>query len=280
MRSPHVTLAYPGRLGLMDYVVASDGSLDVGSRRDVLKPLSDDFTEIDDADGRLELAQNALALRSAGGWIVFETGAGSIVVHANAGRLPANLDHVGIDRERVVALVPTHAHLDHVGGIMNPSGRSNYSNAAIHLAGVELDFWLHDNRLLGRTANSAAVARKNLVPNLDRLVCHHGNVEILPGIHAVPTPGHTIGHSSFVISDGNDQLFIAGDLAHHISQIRDPAIATAFDFDPALGVATRWKMLDFLASTHMLTLFYHFPWPGLGHIERCRLGYYFLPITG
>jgi glyoxylase-like metal-dependent hydrolase (beta-lactamase superfamily II) len=268
-------------IGTMEFVIVSDGPLEMGPIADMLCPPScNDWVAPTADEPPLTLAQNALALRSPTGWVVFETGTRSVDIHAHAGKLSGRLASAGIAAQDVVALVPTHAHLDHIGGIVNQGGQANYPAAAIYLAESELSYWLHDDRLDGKTARSALVARKNLSPHVDRIICHDRDCEVLPGIHALSTPGHTIGHSSYLISSGGHQLFIAGDLAHHVSQIEMPEIATQFDFDRSLAAASRRRMLDYLASTRTLTLFYHFDWPGLGYIERRGNGFHFIRSAG
>jgi glyoxylase-like metal-dependent hydrolase (beta-lactamase superfamily II) len=268
-------------LGAVDLVIVSDGPLELGTVADVLCPPSPDGRAAPPAtDAPLTLAQNNLALRTPAGWVVFETGTSSIDSHAHAGNLPACLAKAGVAAQDVVALLPTHAHLDHIGGIVDRSGQANYPKATIYLAEKELSYWLHDDRLEGKTARSALVARRNLATQGDRIICYDRDCEILPDIHAIATPGHTIGHSIYLISSGHNQLFVAGDLAHHVSQIEVPEIATAFDFDPDLAVVSRRRMLDFLASTRSLALFYHFDWPGLGYIERCGNGFRFISVAG
>jgi glyoxylase-like metal-dependent hydrolase (beta-lactamase superfamily II) len=268
-------------IGAIELIIVSDGPLEMGAAADMLRPPSCNEPIVPAASGAsLTLAQNALALRSLAGWVVFETGTSSVDIHAQAGHLPDRLASAGIAAQDVVALVPTHAHLDHIGGIVNRSGQANYPAAAIYLAESELSYWLHDDRLVGKTARSALVARRNLGPHVDRIIHHDRDREILPGIHVISTPGHTIGHSSYLISIGQHQLFVGGDLAHHVSQIEVPEIATQFDFDRDLAAASRQRILDFLAYTRILALFYHFEWPGLGYIEKRGNGFRFVPLAG
>jgi glyoxylase-like metal-dependent hydrolase (beta-lactamase superfamily II) len=187
----------------LEAVIVSDGPLELGPASDILRPASFDAPVAPAETGAsLTLAQNALAMRSPDGWVLFETGTSSVDIHARAGHLPDRLAGAEIAPNDVVALVPTHTHLDHIGGIVNRSGQENYPAAAIHLADRELSYWLHDDRLVGKTALWAFVARRNLGPLVDRIIHHDHDREILPGVHAIATPGHTIGHSSYLISSG------------------------------------------------------------------------------
>jgi glyoxylase-like metal-dependent hydrolase (beta-lactamase superfamily II) len=123
-------------------------------------------------------------------------------------------------------------------------------------------------------------SRVATLAHVDRIIHHDRDREILPSVHAIATPGHTIGHSSYLISSGRHQPFVAGDLAHHVSQVESPETATQFDFDGDLAAASRRRILDFLAHTRTLALFYHFDWPGLGYVEKRGNGFRFVPLVG
>jgi glyoxylase-like metal-dependent hydrolase (beta-lactamase superfamily II) len=259
-------------------IVASDGPLDVGVALDVLRPSPGSVLPARVlVRERLILAQNVLVMRSGAGWTIFETGAGPAESHTRAGHL-ATLASAGVDQRDVVDVVPSHAHPDHIGGIVNRQGQLNHPAATIHLAEAEVAYWLDDARLSDSGARSALVARRSLGPHRDRITDVRDGAEIVPGVHAVATPGHTTGHRSFLIAAGRQSLFVSGDLAHHESQVEQPGIGTSFDLDPALAAASRRRMLDFLSSTQTMALFYHFRWPGLGHVEKRGDGFRFVPL--
>lgn len=268
--------SYRRRLGEFELEVVPDGPLRLGPASDVFDGDLGRWTS-ELASKEMVLPQNALALRTGTGWVVFETGVNSVEEHVEAGRLPMGLTAAGIAAADVRALVPSHAHLDHVGGIMNREGERNFPNAMIHLSEAELEFWLDDERLGGASERSARVARANLLPNLDRIVLHRDGSEPVSGVHAIHTPGHTIGHSSFLIASGNERLLIAGDIVHHKAQIESLSLCTRFDADRELAMASRLRVLDFLAVTRTLALFYHFDWPGLGYVEKHANGFLFRP---
>jgi glyoxylase-like metal-dependent hydrolase (beta-lactamase superfamily II) len=206
----------------------------------------------------LRLAQNALLLRSAIGWLLFETGTHSTQTDGDAGLLPANLRALGIDPADIAAILPTHGHRDHIGGLVDALGRPVYPRASVHLPQIELDFWLADDRLSGPMQRSAQVARRNLLPVRERIVPHPDHGEVLSGVHPIAAPGHTIGHVGYLIETNGGSLFVAGDLAHHPSQLAEPAIGTRFDFDAGLAVKSRQRLFDWLADRETPCLFYHF----------------------
>ena len=91
------------------------------------------------------------------------------------------------------------------------------------------------------------------------------------------TPGHTVGHTSFVINSGGKSLFLVGDLMHHVILIEQPRMEVVFDTDPKQGVETRIKVMDMLAAQRMATLVYHLPWPGIGHLTKRGDGFHYVP---
>ena len=95
-------------------------------------------------------------------------------------------------------------------------------------------------------------------------------------LQAFETPGHTMGHSSFIIKSGNASLFLTGDTVHHNILLENPKMEVGFDTDSKMGVDTRVKMLDMLASNRLDTLIYHMAWPGIGNIVKTASGFRFI----
>jgi glyoxylase-like metal-dependent hydrolase (beta-lactamase superfamily II) len=274
-----VSQDYRVKIGDLEIAVISDGRLPIGSPESVFSgPNSAVLNDLHSNSYEVVVEQNVLALKLGAGWVLFETGVNSMQPAGAAGLLPANLARAGIPADVVEDIIPTHAHLDHVGGIMTDDGKRNFPNARIHLQESELSFWLDDRRIGQKGERSGLMARKNLGPNLDRIIFHRDGSEVLNSVHAIHTPGHTVGHTSFLISSGTHELFVVGDLAHHAAQVAHPELGVQFDTEPDLAVSTRSKIFDFLASRQILCVFYHFTWPGLGYVERHRGTFRFVPM--
>jgi glyoxylase-like metal-dependent hydrolase (beta-lactamase superfamily II) len=91
--------------------------------------------------------------------------------------------------------------------------------------------------------------------------------EVVPGVQAIATPGHTVGHTSYLITSQGKSLCNAGDVAHHhIVSTQFPRLPFAYDTDGKQAVISRVKLLDMLAAEKIPVLNYHFPWPGVGHL--------------
>ena len=151
---------------------------------------------------------------------------------------------------------------------MAADGSRNFPNAQIYISQADLEFWTDDKRLGTPAEGSALAARKNLIPNRERIVFYKDGQEVLPGVQAMHTPGHTVGHTSFVVNSGGKSLFVVGDLMHHVILVERPRMEVGFDTDPKQGIETRIKVMDMLAAQRTPALLYHLPWPGIGHFAK------------
>ena len=121
-------------------------------------------------------------------------------------------------------------------------------------------------------------ARKNLTPVRDRIHFIKEGEEFLPGIQAIFAPGHTVGHTIFMINSGGKSLCYIGDLAHHpVLLLEKPLTEFMYDTDPKQSAQTRVKMLNMLAANRIPLLAYHFAWPGIGHVAKQGDGFRYYP---
>jgi glyoxylase-like metal-dependent hydrolase (beta-lactamase superfamily II) len=188
------------------------------------------------------------------------------------------LQQAGIQPEQVDAVVMSHAHIDHCGGCMADSGKPNFPNAEYYITQADYDYWTDETKVPAAFKAFLDAARKNLTPNRERMHFIKDGEEFLPGIQAIAAPGHTVGHTIFMISSGNAQLAYIGDLAHHpVLLLEKPLTEFMYDTDPKQSAQTRVKMLDMLAANRIPILAYHFAWPGLGHVAKQGEGFRYHP---
>jgi glyoxylase-like metal-dependent hydrolase (beta-lactamase superfamily II) len=202
---------------------------------------------------------------------------GSVKRNDDMGLLVGNLKAAGIDPRDIDYLIPSHAHIDHIGGILAADGTHNFPNAQIFISQEDLEYWTNEGLAGTPAEGSMRAARKNLLPNRDRILFYSDGKEVIPGVVAMHTPGHTVGHTCFVITSASDTLYFAGDLAHHNVIIGNPRMEDIYDTDRQLGIQTRLKTMDMLVAQRMRTLVYHLPWPGLGHFVKRGDGFHFEP---
>jgi glyoxylase-like metal-dependent hydrolase (beta-lactamase superfamily II) len=103
--------------------------------------------------------------------------------------------------------------------------------------------------------------------------------EVVPGIQAIAAPGHTVGHTVFMITSGKDSLTAIGDTTHYqVLLFEKTLIEFAYDTDSKQSAQTRVRILDMLAASRTPLLAYHFPWPGIGHAAKQGDGFRWYPV--
>lgn len=226
------------------------------------------------------LQLNALVVATGSNKVLVDTGAGT-EFGPSLGRLATNLQSVGIQPEDIDTVILTHAHPDHIGGIVAPDGALTFPNAQYSISEAEWTFWTAPdlNVRLARLEEAfkplfLSAAHRHLSSIADRVTLYRRDQEIVPGIHALAAPGHTPGHSALLIASGDAQLLHTADVFHHAAfDLEHPHWQTAFDYDPAQAYATRRQLLDRAAADRTHLMAYHIPFPGVGHI-RARGGHY------
>ncbi|MFQ6548486.1 MBL fold metallo-hydrolase [Aestuariibius sp. 2305UL40-4] len=221
---------------------------------------------------------NVTLLREAGRTVLFDAGAGPEFL-PSTGDLPGALEAAGIAPDEVTDIVLTHAHPDHLWGVLDDFGDPAFPEAVIHISATEHAYWSDPGTVetIGEARQSFAVgAARRLSDVADQLRVFEDDAEVLPGITALPTPGHTPGHTSFAVGGG--ETVIVGDaIANaHIAMVR-PGVETANDQDPARAAATRPEFLARLAQPTTRAIGFHWPAGGIGRVTQDGDGYRFLP---
>lgn len=218
---------------------------------------------------------NCYLVRGGGRTILIDAGAGGFKQWG--GRLTANLLLAGIHPSEIDAILLTHAHPDHVGGVMNASGEAVFPNAELVAHHREVAFWQDDGNLSRapeRALGNFLVARQAFDGYRDRLRTFDAG-EVLPGMTAVPLPGHTAGHTGYRLESGGQNLLVWGDIVHFPEiQIPRPDVSIAFDQDAHLAAETRTRLLDIASSENLLIAGMHLGESAFGHIARTANGTY------
>src|SRR5882762_6011623 len=250
-------------LGNAEVTVVSDGPLPLGPPKgtfigipdeDVRKMLSDNFLNPDN----VVLEQNSPIVNTGDKLILFDTGMGtSKAFGPTTGRQQKSMAEAGIKPGDIDAVVLSHAHIDHIGGIVGTDDKPLFPNAQYYIAQSDFDFWTDEGKMGSPLKDFVVHARKNLLPVRDRMVFVKDGQEFLPGVQAMAAPGHTVGHTVYLITSQGKTICNAGDIAHHhVLVVERPRLEFSYDTDGKQAVASRLRVFDMLATQRVPFLAY------------------------
>ncbi|WP_420413622.1 MBL fold metallo-hydrolase [Roseibium sp.] len=222
---------------------------------------------------------NITVLRQDDRLVLFDAGAGANF-QSSAGELLSGLEDAGIDPADVTDVIFTHAHPDHLWGILDDFDDVLYSEATLWVPQAEWDYWRADDTLA-----KTPEARKSFVVGAqsrfetmeDQVQMIKPGMEVLPGVEAVDTSGHTPGHMSFMIHGGGESLLVVGDaITNSVISFEKPEWNSGSDQDPQKGIETRKTLLDRMATDQSRLIGFHLPNMGIGRVERSGAAYRFV----
>lgn len=212
----------------------------------------------------LSISIQPLLVRAGERVVLFDAGAAGQM--GTQGKLPASLAAAGVSPDQVTDVLISHLHGDHVAGLVG-GGALAFPNATIRMSADE---WT----ALQADAQMAELVRI-ITPKVETFA---PNAEILPGVRSVDIDGHTPGHSGFEIASGDERLlYVADTVHHHIISVQRPTWTIAFDGDEAVAEASRQAVLARAADENLRVYAFHFPFPGLGRVERQGDGFAWSP---
>lgn len=217
---------------------------------------------------------NCYLVRNGQRTILIDSGAGGLKNWG--GHLLPNLRAAGVDPCDIDTVLLTHAHPDHIGGLIDASGAMAFPEAELLVQQKELRFWQDDanfHHASERARGNFMIARRAFDEYQSQLRTFDEG-DVLPGISAVPLAGHTEGHTGFLLGSGHQRLMIWGDIVHfpHI-QIARPEVSIAFDQDPNIAAKTRSTILDMANSEKLLIAGMHLGETGFVRIKRTKERY-------
>jgi glyoxylase-like metal-dependent hydrolase (beta-lactamase superfamily II) len=286
--APQIKAQAPGfyliMLGNTEVTVLSDGT----ASRDVDKIMSkpEEIRQTLARDHQalpIEISINAFLINTGSKLILVDTGAGELFGPHSGGWLIANLRAAGYQPEQIDAVLLTHIHADHSGGL-SIGGRRVFPNALVYVDKHDPELWLN------AAAEATAPAKKKTTfyqshATIDPYVAagklhpFDGATELFPGICAMPAYGHTPGHTSYMVESKGQRLLIWGDIIHVAEvQLSDPEITIDYDVDRNAAITSRKRLLADAAGQGYLVGGAHISFPGLGHVRADTKGYSWIPL--
>jgi len=277
--APMVKTQAPGyyrmMLGQYEVTALCDGFIDLdvklltnASEKEIQALLSRMFV----GSPKMPVVVNAYLINTGSKLILVDAGAGK-VFGPTLGSIIQNLRSAGYDPAQIDAVMISHMHGDHVGGLLDGEGKPAFSNAVVYISKGENDFWLSPavaEKAPAEYRKYFKMARDLAAPFIASGKWKtFGDGEMpISGVKAVLIPGHTPGHSAYEVSDGKESLLIIGDMVHSLAiQFPRPDVAFEFDTDKKQAVSVRQALFKNATERKVLVAGMHLPFPGIGRIR-------------
>ncbi|MDR3336151.1 MAG: MBL fold metallo-hydrolase [Treponema sp.] len=223
-------------------------------------------------EGSYPMGTNTFLIKGGGRNILVDTGFGEAVFD--------HLKELGVAPEQIDAVLLTHMHGDHIGGLQK-GGKALFPKADVYLALQEKDFWLKDND--NKQAASALAPYgsrvKTFLPEDIGKIQGSGQAALFPGIIPIAAFGHTPGHTAFMVESEGQRFIIWGDLMHaQLIQFPVPDVSVSYDTDPVAAAVSRKAILEYTAANKIPVGGMHLNFPAIGSVTKASSGYSFDPV--
>jgi glyoxylase-like metal-dependent hydrolase (beta-lactamase superfamily II) len=276
---------YRTMLGDFEVTVLSDGTNDLPVDKLLKQPADKTIKALAKSFEKspVETSFNGFLINTGSKLVLVDTGAGNLF-GPNTGKLAANLKAAGYQPEQVDEIYITHMHPDHVGGL-TAGKQLVFPNAMVHAGKADADYWLNTANMDKAPADAkgffqGAMSMVNPYVQANKFQPITKDGEVVPGITAYITAGHTPGHVIYAVESKGQKLMLMGDLMHVAAvQFDDPSVTIAFDTDSKTAEAERKEAFAAAAKGGYLIAGAHLAFPALGHLRSNGKGYTFVPVN-
>ncbi len=294
MSSERITVGNVEVLSLSDTTNINDAcSFFPENARDEIESYGDYIDQ--DCKVKEPINVGSFLISSPGRKILVDAGLGPDPVESAGGAfgdLTGDMRRHGVQPEEIDTVVITHMHFDHIGWLaVSRDGKVSptFPNAKYIMPKADYELLLHPEQVVSPPppnhfspaaveiyAGGAYMGRNiSQVQNLELVT---GEVNVSDEVKTMPTPGHTPGHQSLLISSGGERAFVLGDVAHIPLQVHVPEWIVVADVQPELGSKTRKEILEWLETEGLIVAAGHFPSPGFGRVVKGERRRYWQPL--
>jgi len=220
--------------------------------------------------------------------VLIDAGSGAAALEPTkgaVGRMMQNLAAAGVDAKSIDAVVMSHLHPDHTNGIRAADGSMAFPNAELMVPAKDWEFWTSEENAAKAQSNPLmknyfADVKKTFAGIESKVTKYDGGKEVAPGVTSIAVPGHTPGHSAFVVASGNSKVLIQSDVTN-IPEffLRNPDWHVMFDVNPEEAQAARHKFYDMAAAEKAVVVGFHFTFPAVGYVEKDGTKYRLIPAA-
>lgn len=277
------TLSVRVDIGTLETYIISDGFIQLEQIQPVFAPeespmlVKEELKKLHLKDQPTQSSINILLIRTNEKLILLDTGSGTYL-GTNSGKLLKGLESLGIQPVDITDIVISHAHVDHIGGIIDKNGDIVFQSATYHVAEKEFKFWMseHPNfsKSKDQTDNSFSISlAKNIFQKIEKKlhVFEYGDI-LFDCIKTELAEGHTPGHTIFTIYANDKAIKHIIDAFHTPLLISHPSWGSQWDSDFDQAIKTREKIIENAINEKTVLMSCHLPWPGLGYIDQVNNG--------
>lgn len=233
----------------------------------------------------IETSVNTYLINTGTKLVMIDTGAAGLF-GPTLGNLIANLKASGYQPEQIDEIYITHMHGDHIGGLM-AGDKLAFPNAIVRADKRDADYWLSQANMDKASADDkggfqGAMASINPYVKAGKFSPFQGNTDLVPGVKAMSSYGHTAGHTTYIVESKGEKLALWGDLMHAAAvQFDKPSVTIAFDSDHKAAAAERAKAYADAAKQGYIVGATHLAFPGMGRLRAnaSGTGYVWVPVN-